>query len=231
MAIPPTPVPAYPNVPPAPGVPPLVRQAGAIQSTVVALVSDGAAIASLFLGPQWGLFTAAGAPVFAGPTATPLLNNLAAGIGLSGQSVLDVEYSQDQPISSAPQQPGAFVSYTKVQRPFTARISYAVSGLQVFRTAFVQQAQALIASLDLIALIMPEFTFASCNVVHWDFRRQERKPSLLVADFWIEQVRVVGTAAFSNTATASPSGADPQNGGTVQSMPDTNPNSVAGPAS
>jgi hypothetical protein len=220
MTLPITPVPQYPNVPNAPGVPPLVRQVGAVQSTVVQLVSDGAAIASLFQGPQWGLFTAAGAPAFAGVTSTPILNNLAAGIGISGQSVIEVGYSADNPISSAPQEQGAFSSYNKVARPYTGRVTYAVSGLQAFRTAFIQTCEMLRASLALLSLVMPEYTFASCNVVHYDLHRQERKPTLLIVDIWVEEVRVTGTAAFSNTATASPSGANPQNGGTVQALPD-----------
>jgi hypothetical protein len=229
MPIPLTPKPTYPNVPVAPGVPPLLRQVGVVQTTIVALVADGAAIASLFQGPQWGLFTAAGAPAFSGPTAIPLLTNLASLVGLSGPSVAEMEYSADNLISSAPQEQGAFTSYNKVARPYDGRVTYAVGGLQSFRTSFIQMCESLRSSLALLSLVMPEYTFSSCNVVHYGFRRQRGKPSLLVADVWVEEVRVTGTATFSNTG--SPSGANPQNGGTVQTTPDVNPNSVAGPAS
>ena len=219
MPLPDTQVPAYPNVPNAPGVPPLVRQAGAVQSTVVALAADGATVLALFQGPQWGLFTAAGAPAFAGPTGSNILNVLAGAVGISGQSVLEVEYAADNPISSAPQEQGAFASYNKVARPYTGRVTYAVSGLQSFRTAFIQTCETLRASLALMSLMMPEFTYQNCNVIHYSVHRQEKKPTLLIVEIWVEEVRVVGTAAFSNSATASPAGADPVSDGTVQAQP------------
>jgi hypothetical protein len=231
MMLPITPVPAYPNVPNAPGVPPILRQVGAVQSTVVALAADAVTILSLFQGPQWGLFNADGSPVFGGPTSSSLLNNLASGIGLSSQSVLEMEFSQDYAISTAPQEQGAFVSYNKVSRPYTARVSYTVGGLAATRTAFLQAAQALVASLALLTLATPEFSYANCNAVHYDYRRMNRAGvTLIVVDIWVEQVRVTQAAAFSNSNTASPDAASQTNGGTVQATPDTNPNSVAGPA-
>jgi hypothetical protein len=212
----------YPNVPTAPGVPPLLRQAGAVQSTVVALAADAVSVAGMLQGPQWGLFTAAGAPAFAGATSSNILNAAAGAIGVTNQSVLDLEFSQDYAIATAPQEQGAFLSYNKVSRPFTARVTYAVSGLASFRTAFLQQVQSLISSLTLLSLVMPDYTYPSCNVTHYDFRRTSRSGvTLLIVDIWVEQVRVTGTAAFSNTNTASPSAADPVNGGTVQPQPAT----------
>ncbi len=107
-----------------------------------------------------------------------------------------------------------------------------MGGLAATRTAFLQAAQALVASLALLTLATPELSYANCNAVHYDYRRMNRAGvTLLVVDIWVEQVRVTQAAAFSNSYnTASPDAASQTNGGTVQATPDTNPNSVAGPA-
>lgn len=220
MPIPNTPKPAYPSVPQAPGVPPVLRQIGAIQNTVVLLAADAAQIVSLFAGPQWGLFTTNGAPAFNVPGLTIGIGGFTVPIpgiiaGGSGQSVGEVEYRLDHQISTAPQEGGAFLSYNKVSTPFAGRVTYIVSGTQAQRNAFLQAVAAMQKSLTLLTLTMPEISYPSCNVVHHDFRRTARNGvTMFSVDIWVEEVRVTGTAAFSNTQT--PSGANQVNGGTVQ---------------
>ena len=216
MAIPPTPKPAYPNVPVAPGVPPVPRAPGApAASNVVLLAADVANVLSLLVGPQWGLFNA-GVPAF---SAIPGVAGIAAAaiqiIGGGGQSVGEVEYRFDDRISTAPQEQGAFLSYNKVLNPFQAKVTYLVSGLAAARGAFMAQIQAYRSSLALLSLVMPEHTYPSCNIIHGDFRRSAREGlSLIPFDIWVEEVRVTGTAAYSTTQT--PAGAGQVNGGTVQ---------------
>src|ERR1700677_2829037 len=196
MAIPPTPKPKYPDVPVAAGVPPVLRQAGAIQNTVVTLVSDAQAIIGMFQAPQWGIFTTGGAPV------------------ITAQTVLDVEYRQENRIATAPQEEGAFLSYNKVTMPFDARVTFAQGADAPSRTAFLNQILAAQASLTLYALVTPEITYPSVNVVHHDYRRTSISGvTLLAVDVGVEQVRVVAGPAFSNTAAAA--SADQVNGGTV----------------
>lgn len=215
MSLPITPVPEFPNVPIAPGVPPVLREVGAVQNTAVQLIADGLQVASLLSGPQWGLFTSDNTPAFPGETASPLINSIISGLGISGLSVADLEFRSDYRISTAPQEEGAFLSYNKVQEPFAGRVTYAVSGLEFARQAFIQQAIALCASLELLTLVMPEYQFSSCNAVHWGFRRTAAHGvSMILADIWVEQVRVTGTAAFANTK--RPDGAAPVDSGTVQ---------------
>ena len=197
MPIPNTPKPRFPAVPVAPGVPPVLRQAGAIQSTVVQLVADVGQIAALFGAPQWGIFTTAGAPVIAADT------------------VLDVEYRQENRISAAPQEQGAFLSYNKVADPFPARVTLPQGDTADSRTAFLNEILDAQASLDLYTLVTPEITYPSVNVTHHDYRRTSVSGvTLLAVDVWVEQVRVTGTSQFSNTQ--QPAGADQVNGGTVQ---------------
>lgn len=211
--------PQFPNVPQAPGVPPLLRQVGQVQSTVVLAVADAAIVFSTLgvLGaPQWGLFTQAGAPAFAaagaGGIATVVTNFLSGGSGLS---VGDVEFRLDHRIATAPQEQGAFLSYNKVSAPFDGRVTYIVSGTAAQRSQFLSQVLALQKSLTLLNLTMPEYVYPSCNIVHHGLRRSAKDGVTMIAvDIWVEEVRITGTAAFSNTA--APSGAAQTNAGTVQ---------------
>lgn len=230
MAIVPTPKPVFANVPNASGVPPMVRKAGAVQANIVGLVTDVAEVIQLFQAPQWGIFDLYGAPVLASSSTiqqivasvTGTLTQIGSLFGLSGSatftcSVGSLEFRQDYRISSAPQEQGAFLSYNKVQNPFDGHVTFLVGGTQAQRSGFLATVAALCASMNLYSLVMPEATYPSVNVTHYDFRRTSHSGvSLLAVDVWVEQVRVTGTTAYSNTNTATPSGADPVNGGTVQ---------------
>ena len=226
MALPVIPMPTYPNVPQAAGVPPVRRQPGVSINTVGLIVADAVQIVSLFAGPKWGLFDRSGNPVIVSNSLdipsglSAVASALGAGSLVGTPPVVSLEYAQDNAISSAPQEQGAFVSYNKVSHPFRARIGFVQSGTEANRTAFVQSVIAAQASLDLFTLVMPEFTYPNVNVIHHDFRRSQRHGvTMLVIDVWVEQVRVVGTSQFSSTTTKSPSGADPANVGAVQPLP------------
>lgn len=218
MAIPVTPKPQYPNVPRDPGVPPVPRQPGIVvaQNTAVLLAADVAGILRLFLGPQWGLFDSAGQspfqaiPGFAGALASGAVRILGGG----GLSVGNVEFRNDNRISTAPQERGAFLSYNKVSTPFNGRVSYVISGLASQKGAFLAACKAQLDGLELLKLTMPEYTWPSCNVIHYDLRRDAKAISMFAVDIWVEEVRETGTAAFTTTAT--PSGTGQVNGGTVQ---------------
>lgn len=225
MALPIIPMPPYPNVPQAPGVPVVPRQPGVNLNTVVLAIADAAQIVSLFFGPKWGLFDQSGAPVIVSnsldiPAGLSVAANLLGAGGLiNNPSVVSLEYAQDNTISTAPQEQGAFVSYNKVSNPFRARLSFVQGGTEASRTAFFQSVLAAQASLDLYILVMPEYSYPSVNVIHHNFRRTQRNGvTMPVIDVWVEQVRVVGTSQFSTAATAAPSGASPVNGGTVQPL-------------
>ena len=217
VAIPNTPKPAYPNVPAAPGVPTLPR-ASSVIGTVSLLAADASSILNFFGPPQWGLFDSTGQPAFANTSVGGILSAIASIVLGGGQSVGDIEYRIDHRISTAPQEQGAFLSYNKVSLPFNGRVTYIVSGTAAQRSAFLGQVLARQASLDLLTLVMPEFSYPSCNIVHHDFRRMAQSGvSMIAVDIWVEEVRVTGTAAYTNTQT--PSGSDPVNGGTAQPQP------------
>lgn len=212
MAIPPTPVPPYPNVPQAPGVPPVRRSPFGLIATPVTLVADGVRILNLFLPSKWGIFTAAGGQAF------------------PNTNFIGVEFKQDYRISNYPQEKGAFQSYNKVQTPWDARVTLAMgdspipslpslAGLpssgESARAAFLAAIARQCASLDLVTLITPEATYPSANIVHYDYARTSSKGvTLLAIDIWLEEVRVTAQATF--TETKSPSGAAQADRGQVQ---------------
>jgi hypothetical protein len=195
----------------------MLRGPGQIAATVVQLTADAPAVLTalgILSRPQWGLFTPTGQPAFAAASSglASVLTGLLTG---PGQSTGDIEFRLDHRISTAPQEQGAFLSYNKVSTPFAGRVTYIVSGTQSQRTEFLGQVFALQNSLTLLTLVMPEFSYPSCTVTHHDFKRSARNGLTMISvDIWVEEVRITGTAAFSNTAT--PSAAGTTSGGTVQ---------------
>ena len=109
MALVPIAVPSFPDVPHAPGVPPVLRQIGAVVNNVALLVADAVVIARMFAGPQWGIFRA-GQPV------------------IIGDSVIGVDYRREWRVSDHSLEKGAFASYDKVAVPYDVRVTFAFSG-------------------------------------------------------------------------------------------------------
>jgi hypothetical protein len=202
------------DVPQAPGVPPLLNQIAGVQNTVVLLVADALEVVGLFQAPQWGLFTQGGQPAFS-QAGTGIVAEVLSALGPGGQSVGGVEHRWDYRIATAPQEQGAFLSYNKVATPWEGRVTYIIGGTAAQRGTFLQSVDAAAATLTPFNLVMPEYAYANCNVVHRDFRRTARNGiTMFAVDIWVEQVRVTGTAAFTQTKTAA--GANQVNGGTVQ---------------
>jgi hypothetical protein len=227
MALTPVPVPTFPDVPVAPGVPPVLRSIQATVDKVALLTADAIVIARMFTGPQWGIFL----------DGTPVL---------IGDSVVGVDYRHEWRVANYPVEKGGFASYNKVAEPFDIRVTFACSGSQSListilsggalgalitntdpaagnRGAFMRALEQFGAGLDLLTVVTPEFTFPSCNITHIDYRREARKgATLILIDVWLVEIRVTGTAAFSSTAAAS--GAAPVDNGAVQ--PTTPPATV-----
>jgi len=182
MALAPNTPPQFPDVPKAPGVPPVMRQAGAIENTVVAVASDAINVVKQFLGfgPTWGIFSPkTGQPVFA------------------SDSVVALDYRQEWRIADYPIERGGFVSYNKLKMPFDIRVSFSFAGNQGLlgslipggallslipgfsgadtRRTMLQMLDAAIARLDLVSVVTPEAQYPLVNIIHYDFR--PRQPS------------------------------------------------------
>lgn len=158
----------------------------------ILLTADAPGLFALFGQPQWGIFDAqSGAPI------------------LQADAVYSVEYARDYHISDFPQENGAFASYNKVQVPFQAKVSFLANQL---RFNFLAQAEPAVASLGLVTVVMPEFSYPSANLTHYGFQRTARSgKTLILFDVWCEEVRILPSATSASTtqsaATQSPNGA------------------------
>lgn len=171
----------FPNVPIAPGVPPLPRDPFASTAAVVLLTAD--AILSLigrFL-ISWGIFLD-GQPIIVPDT------------------VATVEYKQGWVVSDYPVEQGAFESYDKVNTPYEASVRMAVGGSIAAKQVFLAEIAAAAGTLDLYDIVTPEAVYRSANIVHYDYRRSAHEGlGLLVVDIRLMEVRVTATAQFTNT--------------------------------
>lgn len=196
MALQPIAIPTNPDVPAAPGVPPLLRNITTVADKVIILGADAAQLAGLFGPPQWGIFTSGYQPV------------------ILGDSVISVDLRKEYRISDYPIEGGAFATYNKVETPGDIRISFATSGtgdlVSVFdaggavgsvlsgnnpsaasRSAFLASLAVAASRLDLFTVITPEATYLGYNIIHYDYRRQAREgASMIVVDVWCQEVRL-----------------------------------------
>lgn len=208
------------DVPNLPGVPPLTNYS----TDFGALIFGDAlsAITQLFQ-PVWGIYIA-GQPIITPASsvsqqvgaALGVLSSLASLIGVPNvvpvvASTIEFDYSADAPISTYPQEEGAFQSYDKVQLPFDVKLRLASSQRQEFFSTL----EALRTSLALVDIVTPDGVYSSCNCKHVDYRRTSRNGvDLVLADVWFEQVRVISATSFSNTK--SPTDSSTQALGNVQ---------------
>jgi hypothetical protein len=197
MAMPIIPVPPYVTAPIASGVPSVIRNPSIpsvstpVPATVEANMPEPATQA------RWGIFDQSGAPI-----VTP-------------DTVVGFAYRNEYRVSDYPQEQGAFASYNKVANPFDARIRMSIGRTDNERQWFLLALQTAFQSTNLYSVVTPEFTFPSAAIVHMDYRRERQDgANMLTVDVWVREVRLTGTASFSNTKTAS--GADAQSQGSVQ---------------
>lgn len=195
-------MPAFPNVPIAPGVPRLPRDPfsdaiGAIEL----LTSDAISLFAGAFGPQWGLFQD-GAPV------------------VTADNVISVEYKQEWVVADYPLEQGAFESYDKVQTPFSVRLSFSAGGSETDRQALLDSVAAIAGTTDLFDAVTPEEVYPNVNPTHCSYRRSATNGvGLIVVDVMCVQIRIATSDTLDNTQ--SPSAAAPVNDGTVQPVPAT----------
>lgn len=182
MAQAPVPVPKYPDVPQSPGVPAVFRDPTEPVFNTILLLADVATILRAFEGPQWGIFTANGAPV-----AIP-------------DSVLTVDFRREWRISDYPVEQGGFETYDKVSVPYDARVRLSCDGTATPRSLFLSQIDTAAKSLDLFTVATPDAIYASVNIIHYDYRRsRDGGVGIIQVDVWLEEVRTSVQTQFTNT--------------------------------
>jgi hypothetical protein len=192
---------SFPNVPVAPGVPPVPRaSATGIANAITLLAAD---VALLFAqSPVWGIFDQSNTLI------------------IQPDSIVGFDYRNDYRVTDAPQESGGFQSYNKVANPFDCRIVMTKGGSTQNKADFLASVDAVMGSTDLYHVVTPEKPFLNMTLVHNDFRRTAREGlGLLTVEIGLREVRIAGPAVFTNTQ--SPNGQDAQNTGQVQPTPAT----------
>lgn len=187
---------AFPNVPFAPGVPPLFRDPLANLPALILQTRDLINFITGFAGPAWGLFQS-GRRV------------------IDAESVVSFDYKQNWNLPTFPLEQGAFETYDKVELPFDVKFRFSMGGSIADRQALLASVDQVANSLELFDAVTPERVYPNVNVSHYDYRRVANSGvGLLVVDVWCVKIRVTAQTAFSNTQ--SPSAQGVRQGGTVQ---------------
>jgi hypothetical protein len=199
------------------------------------LVEDAA---NLLLGsltaPSWGVYLN-GSPVitpatpYGGGSLISALSAVASVSSVAGSpnispciaSTVEFEYAQEWPISTYPQEQGAFQAYDKVTMPFDVKLRLAGGGSVSDRQAFLQTCMAISNSFSLFDVVTPEMVFSSVNCTHINWRRTaEHGVSLISVDLWFKEIPVTASANFGNTQ--QPGAAGQQSNGAQQPQTTTN---------
>jgi hypothetical protein len=209
------------------------------------LISDVAAVAAFFLGPQWGIFDSKGSPI------------------LISDSVRAIDYREEANTPTYPYETGGFATYNKVTLPYDVRVTFMnggakdiagglfglntsiIPGFAIFAAAdkiitgqtpqqqrrqdFIRTLQDLKANTTLVQVVTPELTMLSGTVVGFEYRRQREDggASLIPVEVHIQEVRV--SAQVSSSDTQQPDGASAEQFGPVQPQ-DPTPAQAATPA-
>lgn len=153
------------------------------------------------LRPQWGIYLG-GVPVVVADTVTAF------------------DYKAEEVVADYPLERGSFESYDKVDRPWEARFQFVAGGSEANRSALLASADAVLGTLELYDVVTPEIVYRRGNVTRYDYRRTTANGvGLIVVDVMLQEVRIQG--AKGTSAAQSPSGADPEHGGAVDSVAPT----------
>ncbi|OYW21291.1 MAG: hypothetical protein B7Z52_01065 [Burkholderiales bacterium 12-64-5] len=197
----------FPNVPIAPGVPPVLRSAQfPAGDAAEPPLSNSGEQTNADTARQWGLYTQGGA------VAVPADNVIAVEVALEAR-ISDYPVAPNS--TDAKASPVGFASYNKVIVPFDVRIILTRGGSVDDRTEFLKAAQDAWQSTELFNVVTPEFVYLDVNVV--GLRRvaaSDRGMGLMTLEMQLRKVRQTATLTF--TSTKEPSGAEEVQDGSVQ---------------
>jgi hypothetical protein len=197
MPLPNLTVPAYPDVPFAPGVPPVARSVD-FPPTVSppTTFADGPVVNRATQAPKWGIYNKAGVRI------------------LTPDSVISFSFLNEYRISDYPVELGGFESYNKVATPFDARLVFTKGGTVADRKSFLDLLDAIIISLELFDVVTPEKAYINANIIRYDYERASRSGvSLLSVAIFLREIRAAAQTTLSSSRqpfanTQAPSGCD-----------------------
>lgn len=161
---------AFPDVPIAPGVPPVARSALSAVSTVQGVVAMVSTDLNFFNGqpvaPLWGVYDST--------TLKSVLNadSFLAFRGKGASKLVDFTIQE-----------GAFDTYDKVQIPGTVTLRVSKSGSVSDRAALLTQVNALLASITTYSVVTPEQTYQNMNMEDFELIREDNKGA-----YWFTQL-------------------------------------------
>lgn len=195
------PGPITPDVPVAPGVPPVRRDATNSAAADTGKLTGDSISVTASKKDQWGIYRAS--------------DN---GLAILADTVSSIGYDAESRIADYPLQDGSFESYDKVALPFAVRVQLVKGGGFDERREFQRTIEALRGDTVLYNVVTPEWTHLNVNIERVSIdRSREQGANLITAELILREIRIDATATTSNSK--SPSAASPVNGGTVQPEP------------
>lgn len=187
----------FPDVPPGPGVPAILREATIPSIAELAGFGLQALTDLMFSPPRWGLYGEDGQQI------------------LVFETFLGIRFKAGGRISSYPVEQGGFSAFNKVDSPFEATIQLAHAGDQASRNVMLSVLERIVHSTELYAVVTPEIVYPSASLVNYAYNRESRSASsLLIVELSLEEARQTAVPQFS--VTRDPSGANQQSCGLVQ---------------
>lgn len=207
----------YPNIPNVPGVPLIPRSSNFPPVPVQAILGlvQGFLWQSIASIQQWGIFNENGTSIFnANQFQENFFNNTIV-------STNAVDYSKETIVSDFPVELGGFASYNKVEKPGMPVVTFAMSGTESDRAAFLETIDNACRSTDLYSVVTPSVTYINYSMDRYNYqRRSSRGATLLVVEISLKEVRQV-SAQFTQIQIKDPKnvGAVPQvDSGKVQAQ-------------
>lgn len=209
----------YPGIPPLPTGTAMEQDIAAqfsLANAPVDLTRNGTGISAQQASTQitWGIFDANG------------------DLAIEPDSIIALDYANGKRVADYPMEEGAFSSYNRVAMPFGTRVRMAFAGTGVDdRQAFVDQVDAVFASMDLFNVVTPEVTYSNVTLEHIETHRDERcGAGMLTMDLMLREIRIGAQAQYTTqpgvtplpaSQVQSPSSASTVSGGQVQAATPT----------
>ena len=152
-------------------------------------------ISDLLFPNQWGIFDEYG------------IDSI-----LQVDTVLEVTFKNENIISTYPIQEGGFVSYDKVETPYTGTVSVALGGYLISsmidaligvgsgtKSDLLDTLDSLVKDTELYTIVTPDKVFEDCNIIGYSFKRSKEDGAyLLKCDIMFMEVRKL-TASYTDT--------------------------------
>lgn len=129
---------------------------------------------------------------------------------LQPDSTVKFRYSRRYEVARYPVIGGSFASYNKVINPYEIELRFTKSGNISEKKQFLNQLEALVASIGLYTVVTPEDVYQNSNPTHFEINRERGRGAYWLSDvsLFLEEI-LQSTAQFTNTAVNLPNAESP----------------------